>query len=293
MKRPPSRNGKAAPKRSGTVVPLFPKGEKKAKAPAKARPSREVLRKESSRLTVHQKNAKKSVAKLRPRVRFGKRVVIAVVASLVSLAILVVVAVLSPLLAVREIEVVGANRVPAAAILKDLASLKGKPLPQVTSEELAAKLSKYQLIDSVSAVAMPPSKLRVVVVERTAIAIVNINGKDYLYDAAGVQLGRAGGSDRLPTIEQAGNPATSKSFTQAIAVILSIPFDLLPKVESVSAQSKDNVVLRLRSYNQKILWGDASEPALKAKVLSALMNHYAKHPGRTFDVSAPSQPSVY
>lgn len=293
MKRPPARTGKGASKRTGNVVPLFPKVAKDTKPKQKAKPSREVLRKESNRLAVHEKNARKSVARLKPKVNFGRRVVVSVVASIVTLVILVVVAVLSPLLAVREIEVVGANRVSAAAILKDLNSLKGKPLPQITSEELAGKLSKYQLIDSVSAVALPPSKLRVVVVERTAIAIVNINGNDYLYDAAGVQLGRAANSDHLPTIEQAGNPGSSKTFNQAIAVILSIPVDLLPRVQSVSARSKDNVVLHLRTYGQKILWGDPSDPALKAKVLSALMNHYAKHYGRTFDVSAPNQPSVY
>ena len=252
-----------------------------------------MLRKESKRLRVHEKTARNAVARIRPKINFGKRVLLSVVVSVLALVVLVFVAVLSPLLAVKEIEVVGANRVSASSILKDLNSLKGKPLPQITSEELASKLSKYQLIDSVSAVALPPSKLRVVVVERTAIAIVRINGNDYLYDAAGVQLGRAGASDRLPTIEQAGNPATSKTFDQAISVLLSIPIDLLPRVNTVVALSKDNVVLHLRTYGQKVLWGDSSDPGLKAKVLSALMNHYAKHYGRTFDVSAPNQPSVY
>ena len=123
--------------------------------------------------------------------------------------------------------------------------------------------------------------------------VVKINEILYLYDAAGVQLGRAKGSDKLPSVENAGDPATSKTFKQAINVILSIPLELLPKVASISASSKDDVVLRLRNYNQKILWGDDSDPALKARVLNALMKHYEKRYGQTFDVSSPNQPSVF
>ncbi len=291
MKRPPSRSG--AKKQPAKVIPLLPRRVKKASGPAKSPVSKQVIRKQAKRLGVAERLNRESVARLRPRVAFGRRVFLAASVSISLLIVLVIVAVVSPLLAVREIEVVGTNRVSAAAILKDLKYLKGKPLPQITSEELAAKLGKYELIDSVSAVALPPSKLRVVVVERSAIAIVSINNVPYLYDAAGVQLGRAGSKDRLPIIHNAGNPASSVSFASAVSVILSLPVELLPKVQSVSAASKDNVVLALRSYNQQIFWGDSSDPALKAKVLAALMKHYANHFGATFDVSSPSQPSVY
>lgn len=294
MKRPPSRTGAPKPKKVG-IAPsiLLPKKPKKVATLKSVKPSRQVIRRESKRLSMHDKNSRNAVARLRPKVEFGKRIIAAIVASVSVLVILVLVAVFSPLLAAHEIEVVGANRVSSENILKDLASLKGKPLPQITSDEVAAKLNKYQLIDSVSVVALPPSKLRVVVVERSAIVIVRINEISYLYDAAGVQLGRAKQSDKLPIVIQAGNPATSKSFSSAIKVVLSLPLDLLPQIYSISASSLDNVVLELRTFNQRILWGDDSDPALKAKVLSALMNHYAKRYAQTFDVSSPSQPSVY
>lgn len=293
MKRPPSRSGSPKSKRPTNVVPHFPKAKPKVPRNRAVKPTKDVIRKESKRLAIQAKSSRASLSQIRPRVGFGRKVFIATISSVVLLAILVTVAVLSPLLAVREIEVVGTNRVSKEAILKDLKSLQGKPLPQITSEELAARLSKYQLIDSVAAVALPPSKLRVVVVERSAISIVNINAIPYLYDAAGVQLGRASASDKLPLIENAGNPSSSTVFKVAIRVVLSLPLELLPKVKSISATSKDDVSLKLRSFNQTILWGDDSDPALKAKVLSALMNHYKNRYGQTFDVSSPSQPSVY
>lgn len=297
MQRPPSRNGSQKPKRPNNVVPLFEKSAGKPVKPAKtvkpSKPARANIRQASKRLQIHERNARASVAKLRPRMDFGRRVLIAIFASVSALAVLVVIAVVSPLLAVRSIEVVGTNRVAVKDVLRDLDSLKGKPLPQITSDELAAKLSKYQLIDSVSAVALPPSTLRVVIVERSAVAIVKINGFDYLYDAAGVQVGRASASDRLPVILNAGNPNTSKTFKQAIDVVLTLPVSLLGRVSAISATSKDNVVLSLRNDSQTILWGDDSQPALKASVLAALMKHYPNRYGCTFDVSSPSQPSVY
>ena len=239
------------------------------------------------------KQQKPKVTKIRPKVAFAKRVRVAVLASLSVLVVVVLVMVFSPILAVKTIDIIGTNRVSESEIRKDLKFLIGKPLPQVTSDEIAAKLSNYQLIDSVSAVSMPPNTLRVVVIERSPIAIVAINGVNYLYDPAGVQLGRAGASDSLPTIQNAGNPTTSKTFKLAIDVLLKIPVKLLPEVSTISATSKDSVFLTLRTKNQKILWGDDSQPGLKAKVLGALMDHYARQWGITFDVSSPAQPSVY
>lgn len=276
MKRPPSRSGSIKPKKAiknnrDNVVQLFPN---------RTQPTKKI-------------RANSKVTKFRPRISFGKRIKVSLIASVSVLVIFVLVAVFSPILAVQKIEIVGAHLVSKESIAKDLKSFVGKPLPQISSEEVASKLSKYELIDSVSVVSLPPSTLRVVVVERTAIATVVINNVRYLYDPAGVQIGRATAADNLPVIIGAGDPATSKSFSRAIDVLLSLPMSLLPKLDTIRASSKDNVVLGLRLNSQQILWGDASQPGLKAKVLAALMDHYPVKVGLTFDVSSPNQPSVY
>lgn len=269
------------------MVQLFAPRKKSIPAP------NDSVRISSKRLAIHERNARASVAKLRPKTSFGRRVWVGLIAAVSLLTILVVVVWVTPVLAVTKIEVVGTKLVSEAEILKDLKSLKGRPLPQITTDEVAAKLSDYELIDSVSAVSVPPNTLRIVVIERSAIAIVLVNGVRYLYDPAGVQIGRASASDQLPTISGAGNPATSKAFARSIDVLLSLPHSLLSKVESIRALSKDNVVLDLRSNRQSILWGDSSQPGLKAEVLVALMKHYKRSLSITFDVSSPTQPSVY
>ena len=298
MKRPPSRGSSGSSKKKSqkppaNVVELFPKS-KKSKTPPEARTStRPALRRESKRLSIHKRNLKSQVTRIRPRVNFGRRVWIAVLSGLSILIVLVGISVFSPLLAIEKIVLVGVESLSEKSILKDLDYLKGRPLPQVSNDEVTKKLSKYELIDSVSVVSVPPNTLKVIIAERTAIALVSVNGVNYRYDAVGVQLGRSNQSEKLPVILGAGNPGSSKSFTRAVTVILSLPVALLPKVESIRASSKDNVVLALRQNRQRVLWGDSSQPALKAKVLSALMKNYDDRVGLTFDVSSPNQPSVY
>jgi cell division septal protein FtsQ len=152
------------------VVQLF--------APQKKSPplKNDSARDSAKRLAIHERNARASVAKLRPKTSFGRRVWLGLMVAVSLLTILVVVVWVTPVLAVTKIEVVGTKLVSEAEILKDLKSLKGRPLPQITTDEVAAKLSDYELIDSVSAVSVPPNTLRIVVIERSAIAIVLING---------------------------------------------------------------------------------------------------------------------
>lgn len=297
MARPPSRtggSGKPAPK-----APTLPKAKPQKPArpgkPQKVKPpkvNRTFLKRQEKRLKAHEAGARSRVSRIRPSFSLAKKLWISVGVSLGLLVVLVIVAVFSPLLAIQKVEIVGNSKVSSKDLAKDLAFLKGLPLPQVSNDAIVAKLSKYQLIDSVSAVSMPPSTLRVVIVERKALAKVSINGIDYLYDAVGVQLGRAQSSDKLPTILSAGDPKSSESFKQSIAVLLSVPVKLLPKIAGIQALSKDNVTLFLRSWNQKVLWGDDSNRALKAKVLMALLEHYDGKYGLTFDVSSPNNPTV-
>lgn len=297
MARPPSRTGGSArPAASPSSKPAVtsPRAVKPSR-PKKVKPvkvSKTFLKRQERRLKAHEAGARRGVSRIRPKVSLARRLWITVAASLGLLVVLVLVAVFSPLLAVQKIEIVGNSKVSSKDLARDLEFLKGVPLPQISNEVIVAKLSKYQLIDSVSAVSLPPSTLRVVVVERKALVRLSINGVDYLYDAVGVQLGRANSSDKLPTIYSAGDPKSSESFKQSIDVLLGVPVALLPKIGGIQALSKDNVTLFLRSWNQKVLWGDDSNRALKAKVLMALLEHYDGKYGLTFDVSSPNNPTV-
>lgn len=205
---------------------------------------------------------------------------------------LVAATIFTPMLAVEKITVSGLGRLKEATIQKALEPLKGVPLTLISEETVSSALSKFSLIESFSLVAVPPHEVLVKIVERTPIAIVRQNGTEYLYDPAGIRLGKAGNA-KLPRIELENNPKNSAEFRAAIEVILALPADLLPRIYSINAKSKDDVTLELRGASgQSIIWGDGSNSVLKSKVLAALIKNHKKSDSVTFDVSSPNAPVV-
>lgn len=214
------------------------------------------------------------------------------IGSTLALLGLVLATIFTPLLAVEKITVTGLNRLKEATIQKALQPLQGVPLTLISENSISDALSKFSLIESFSIVAVPPHEVIVKVVERTPIAIVRQNGVEYLYDPAGIRLGKAGEA-KLPRIELNNDPKSSAEFRAAIDVILALPADLLGRVASINAKSKDDVTLELRgAAGQKIIWGDGSNSVLKSKVLAALIKNHKKSDSVTFDVSSPNAPVV-
>jgi cell division protein FtsQ len=218
----------------------------------------------------------------------------AAVGSMFTLIALVLAAVFSPMLAIERLSVRGEKLVSEKEIKAALKSQLGKPLPQVNEAEIADALKKFPLIESFSLISAPPRTLVVKITERTPIAIVWVEGFGYSYfDPAGVRVGRAENRQNLPTLEVSGTPGKSPSFRAAIDVLLAVPIDLLPRISTVSAKSKDDVSFKLRGYaGQRIIWGDSSQAVLKSKVLTALIKNQSKNDRVTYDVSSPEAPVV-
>jgi cell division protein FtsQ len=226
--------------------------------------------------------------------RRARRIVATVsIGSLVALMGVVAVATFSPLLAVKEIIVSGTERIKADEISKALQGHIGTPLPLLSEQEVAESLAGFELIESFSATAVPPNGLSIRIAERQAICIVSSGGTRWLYDPAGVRIGKSSGSDVLPEILISENPLNSQRFRNSIEVLMALPEDLLDEVEFIEARSKDDVQMSLRSSRDKrIIWGDSSDSVLKSKVLQALMKNHRKDSSVTFDVSSPNAPVV-
>lgn len=215
------------------------------------------------------------------------------VASISILLILVAVATFSPLLAVKEIYVVGTERINAKQISEALKPHIGTPLPLISEQEVATSLAGFELIESFSATAVPPNGLQIKISERQAICIVSSAGTRWLYDPAGIRIAKASSEDMLPEILITENPLNSLRFRNSIDVLLALPEDLLNEVELIEAKSKDDVVMSLRSSrNQRIVWGDSSDSVLKARALTALIKNNKRAQFITFDVSSPNAPVV-
>jgi cell division protein FtsQ len=207
------------------------------------------------------------------------------------LGVLIVVSVAgaySPLLAVRNIQVVGASRVNQAEITEALGDQLGRPLALVDAGAVKAVLVGYPLIASYSLESQPPSTLVVRIVEREPVGVLQSGSVYTLVDAAGVTIER---SDQpiagYPTLMVAGGP-TSKGFVAAAAVIRALPGDLRARVASVSASTADDVTLTLVDSPAEVVWGSAEDSAVKAVILAKTMAATDPSQVNQYDVSSPS-----
>ena len=211
----------------------------------------------------------------------------------IALLVLVSSTLVTPILAINKITVTGTQKVPEKQIQSVLKKYLGTPLPLINSQSVANDLAKFKLIESISIISQPPHELQVRIVERTPISVVVQGGVGFLYDPSGIRLGVATGSEKLPTIIITGDPKTSKNYTQAIDVLLSLPSSLLEKVAYIQAKTRDNVTMSLRgNARQTIIWGDSTQSALKSRVLKVLLFKTPARVPATFDVSSPLTPSV-
>ncbi len=234
-----------------------------------------------------------TIVRFKARPKQTKAIVLTALGSLVALIVLVLATIFTPLLAVENIKITGLQKIDEKKVAAAVKSQIGIPLALVTQQSVADQLSRFTLIESFSLVSELPHTLHIAISERQPICIVDVGGVSYLYDPAGVRLGQASYKDTYPRVLIKGEPKNSASYAEAIDVLLALPAKLLPRISVIDAKSKDDVTMQLRGYaGQKIIWGDASQAALKSKVLAALIANQKPTDRVTFDVSSPTAPVV-
>lgn len=199
----------------------------------------------------------------------------------------------SPLLALEEISVVGANRVDAEAVEAALSDQLGTPLALVRLDDVTSALSAFPLIRSYSTQSVPPHTLVVTIVEREPIGAVDDGTRFAVVDAAGVVIESVPQRPTDVPLLDAGDPdLKNPAFASAIEVLLALQPDLRASVESVSASTEDDVTLTLAGGAQLVTWGSAERSEFKARVLAALIATRSATARLEFDVSAPDAPVV-
>ncbi len=203
-----------------------------------------------------------------------------------ALAGFVLIGAYSPLMALKTIEVVGADRVPSAEVQAALGEQLGTPLPLVDFTKVRKELSRFTLIRSYVTESRPPGTLVVRIVEREPIgAVVTPAGFD-LVDAAGVVI--QSGTERpagYATIN-ARSGAGSTGFQAAAAVIMALPDGIRGQLDTVTAATKDDVTLTLVG-GARVVWGSAEKSEYKAVVLAALVVSHPVGSVGEYDVSSP------
>ncbi|TFC97089.1 FtsQ-type POTRA domain-containing protein [Cryobacterium breve] len=206
-----------------------------------------------------------------------------VVAALIAFVLL---GTFSPLMALRTIEVVGANRVPAEQIQSALEGQLGTPLPLIDFADVKQELSAFTLIQSYVTESRPPNTLVVRIVEREPIgALMTESGFD-LVDAAGVVIQSSAERPAGYATIDARAGVGSAGFRAATAVIAALPPDIRSSLDTVTAATKDDVTLTL-SGGARVVWGSAERSDFKAVVLAALIVTNPVGSVGEYDVSSP------
>lgn len=199
---------------------------------------------------------------------------------------LIAVAVFSPILALREIRVVGTSNLDPADISEAVSGQLGTPLALLDDAQIRQELGQFPLIRSFSTEMVPPGTLVISVVERTPLGVIATPGGFDTVDAAGVVLATATvRPDAMPLIESADT--SGPAFASIVDVLEALPPDVAVRVDSITADTRDDVTLSLLGSSQRVVWGGASDSDRKADILAALLPRFESAGPGEYDVSAP------
>lgn len=292
MKRPQESDSARQPQTTERLkksLPLKvskpPRAARTAQALDEAAQARKKLREASkARKTFERDEVRRFTAHLRRR----RITWLTAAAALTAVLLFVGAGAFTPMIALQEITVVGATRVPVVQIQTALQSEIGKPLPLVNFGAVKDAVAAQPLIRSYSTESLPPHTLLIRIVERVPVGYLT-NGTGFtLVDPAGVVIEQsAERTAGYPVLEVTGNSAASLGFQAAIDVLAALPSSLAGQVDRVIATTTDDVVIVLANSGARVFWGAPDNAALKSRVLSALIATAPVGTVTEYDVSSP------
>ncbi len=223
-------------------------------------------------------------ARVRPRPgrRRARLRLLAIVLGVAALAAGVWLVFYSSVLAVADVRVVGAEGTAADEVLVAAAVPIGTPLMRVDTGSAQAAVLSLPWVSSVEVRRGWPNEVVLAVTTRTPIAL--LSGSSSAVDAAGVTFEAVGElPPGLPSVKASG-----VGLETAMAVLASLPADIAAKVAEVTAGTRDDVVLTMRS-GAVVRWGSSDRAEFKADVLRALL----RHKRAVYDVTAPELPTTF
>ncbi|GAB3265682.1 cell division protein FtsQ/DivIB [Nocardioides dilutus] len=190
---------------------------------------------------------------------------------------------------VERVDVSGAQTdstsddVRARALIED-----GTPLARVDLDGAETRVRSLAIVKEVDVSRQWPDTVLIEIVERVAIAVVEIGGRLRGMDADGVvfrDYNRA--PSGLPRV-QTDIGTSAEALREAALVISALPESLTLIVDYVLVATVDEISLFLKDGRQ-VVWGSADDSETKARVAIDLLQ---KVDAQVYDVSVPTQPTT-
>jgi cell division protein FtsQ len=192
----------------------------------------------------------------------------------------------SSVLSVKDVRVIGVDDDRAQAVLQTATVPRGVPLASVDTETARQAVLGLDWVESADVRRGWPTEIVIAVTARVPIAVLagGSGNERSAVDATGRVFSPEGAwAKGLPTVraKDVGLPA-------AMSVLSTLPDNLVRRVVSLYATTRDDVSLTLRS-GDVVRWGSADQAEFKARVLKAIMKRKAD----VYDVSAPELPTTF
>jgi cell division protein FtsQ len=203
----------------------------------------------------------------------------------VLIAALAYVVLATPLLAVRDIRVVGST-IAGPDMVRAAAQVElGTPLARVDTDAVADRVGAIPSVAHADVYRSWPSTLVVDVTERTAAAVVRSGSAYLVLDASGVVFERV---ERRPdgvVLLVLANPGPGDAATvAALHVVAALTPQLRHLVKQVDAPSPTDLQLELTD-GRVVFWGDPDRSDDKARAATAVLGRATKR----IDVSSPDE----
>ena len=252
---------------------------------------REALTDTEARARRDEERTRKRFARRQWRRRWlAWRYVVALVVVIILVAGGVWAAYFSSWLSVKDVDIKGVSgntTLTDAQVRRAAAVPTGGPLLRENLAAIRHRVAALAAVKSVEVSREWPTKVRIDVVERTPVAVIDIGGQLHALDASGVVFSSYQHAPaNLPKVSTSAG-TDSEALYQGAEVAAAMPKSLAAKVDHVEVKSVDDISLALAS-GKTVHWGSAADSGVKAQVLAALMK--AKPDVRTYDVSVPGQP---
>lgn len=190
-------------------------------------------------------------------------------------------------LQVKRVEVVG-NSLLSDGRVREVADVPlGDQLALVDLDRADARVGALAEVASVDVTRTWPDAVRISVVERTAVAVVELAGRLRGLDADGVVFRDYETVPRGMPRVRPGTEAGTDALREAATVVSALPDDLATRVDHVEVATVDQITLVMRDQRE-VLWGSAEESELKAQVVDKLL---AAQRAPYYDVSVPGNPT--
>lgn len=195
----------------------------------------------------------------------------------------------STVLGVKSVDVSGTNQVSEAQVLAVARVTEDEPLARVDLDAITRRVESLAAVASADVSREWPDRVRISVIERQPVAVVEIGAVVKYVDADGALFGELKQRpDDLPLLTTTAT-TDADAIAEGAVVAASLPPAVERRVERLEVRSIDDITLVLDD-ERIVTWGSAEQSDDKGRVLAALLD--AQPDAGTYNVSAPGQPAT-